>query len=234
MVRKFSEKGAGLLVKTEIEALSRLLNPQEHPFVAVLGGAKVSDKIALLDSLIGRVDTFLLGGSLALTFLAAQGVSLGKSRIEEGKMHIAKRFLERAASHQAKVLLPVDHLVGMPGRNQPQTVVATNDRFPPDLAALDIGPKTAERFAEAVGMAKLVFWNGPLGLFEQPPFDSGTTAVARAAADCKGFVVVGGGDSAAALGRAGLSDKVAHVSTGGGASLEYIEGTVLPGLAALE
>lgn len=226
-------KGAGLLMMKEIEFLGKLLGEVERPFVAVVGGAKVSDKIAVLENLLGRVNAFLIGGAMANTFLKAKGANVGKSRVEEDKLALARAFLKKAEDKKVEVLLPVD-VVAAESLDSPtgQTVRATE--VPAGLMALDIGPETASGFANKVSKARTVFWNGPMGVFEKKPFAAGTVAVAKAVASCHGLTVVGGGDSVAAINEAGVADKVSHISTGGGASLEFIEGQTLPGIAALE
>jgi phosphoglycerate kinase len=226
------ERGIGLLMEAEISALERMRNADAHPFVAVLGGAKVSDKIGVLEALLERVDALLIGGAMANTFLAAQGLSLGKSLVEQDKLALARSLMQRAQDKKVKLILPVD-LVVAPGLDAASgRVVATNE-VPAEEMALDIGPKTAETFRQAILPAKALFWNGPLGLFEKKPFSEGTMAVARAGADCTGFTVVGGGDSVAAVNQAGLASKYKHVSTGGGASLEFLEGSPMPGIEAV-
>src|SRR5213078_3001904 len=206
-----AEKGAGFVMAREIDFLSRLLGDVDRPYVAVLGGAKVSDKIEVLDALLERVNAIVIGGAMANTFLEAQGKSLGKSKVERDKLPIARNFLRKAAEKRIAVHLPTD------------VVVASG--LAADAMALDIGPSTIEAYRRTLGAARTVFWNGPMGVFEKPRFAAGTVAVARALADNKlALTVVGGGDSAAAIAQAGLADKVSHVSTGGGASLEFVQG----------
>jgi len=231
--RLVSERGAGLLMAKEVEALGRLLGKVDRPFVAVLGGAKVSDKINVLHNLLGRVDAFLVGGAMANTFLAAKGLPMGRSLVESEKLGVAKDFLRVALDKNAAVLLPVDLVVAAsPDAAEGQVVKAA--AVGADLSAFDIGPQTVAAFKERIGVAGTVFWNGPLGFFEKKPFAAGTLAVAKAIASCPGFTVVGGGDSVAAIGEAGLEKLFGHVSTGGGASLEMLEGLKLPGIAVLE
>ncbi len=226
------ERGIGLLMESEITALERMRSADTHPFVAVLGGAKVSDKIGVLEALLERVDALLIGGAMANTFLAAQGLSLGKSLVEQDKLALARSLMQRAQDKKVKLILPVDLVVASGLDSGSGRVVATNE-VPAEEMALDIGPKTAELFRQAILPAKALFWNGPLGLFEKKPFSEGTFAVARAGADCSGFTVVGGGDSVAAVNQAGLASKYKHVSTGGGASLEFLEGSPMPGIEAV-
>ncbi|NMC68833.1 MAG: phosphoglycerate kinase [Myxococcales bacterium] len=227
------ERAAGRLMFREVEALSKLLGKVDKPFVAVLGGAKVSDKINVLNNLLGRVDVFVIGGAMANTFLAARGLDLGKSLVEADKLGVARDFLRAAQEKGAEVLLPVD-LVVAADADAPAGETVPPDRVGPGRAAFDIGPASVAAFKERIAVAGTVFWNGPLGLFEKPPFAQGTHAIAKAIASCSGFTVAGGGDSVAAIGQAGLEKMFGHVSTGGGASLELLEGLKLPGIAALE
>ena len=228
------EKAAGLLLRREVEFLGRLLARPEPPFVTILGGAKVSDKIGVLENLLARVQTFLIGGAMAYTFLRAQGKPVGRSRIEADKVDLARETLARAAAQKVRVLLPVDHLAADRPEAGARTQVVGADAFPDDLLGVDIGPETAALFAREIAAARTVLWNGPMGIFEIDAFSRGTMAVAEALAASRGTTVVGGGDSVAALRRAGKFDAVTHVSTGGGASLEFLEGQTLPGLAALD
>ena len=228
-----AEKGAGFVMAKEVEILGRLLGEVDRPYVAVLGGAKVSDKIEVLDALLERVDEILIGGAMANTFLEAQGKALGKSKVERDKLAIARNFLRKAGEKKIPVHLPVDAVVATALDAEGSSAVSV-DAIPADAMALDIGPATIESFRRSLAAARTVFWNGPMGVFEQPKFAAGTFAVARALADNRlALTVVGGGDSAAAITQAGLADKVTHVSTGGGASLEFIQGIDLPGIAAL-
>ncbi len=228
------QKGAGFLMKKEIEFLGKILKDPEKPFVAILGGSKVSDKIKVIDNLLPRVSSLLIGGAMAYTFLKVQGVTVGKSRVEEAKLDTAKQALEKAKRLGVKLLLPVDHLCGEAPDEKSRKVVVAEQAIPADLMGLDIGPKTVAAYKQEILGAKTVLWNGPMGLFEVPAFAEGTRAVAQALAQVKGTTVVGGGDSAAAIEEMGFADKVSHVSTGGGASLEFIEGRELPGIKALE
>jgi len=199
----------------------------------VLGGAKVSDKIEVLDALLERVDALVIGGAMANTFLEAQGKALGRSKVERDKLHIARNFLRKAQESKVAVHLPTD-VIGAVGLDAAAGRAVSVDAIPEDLMALDIGPNTIEAYRKVLTAARTVFWNGPMGVFEKRPFADGTVAVARALAENKlALTVVGGGDSAAAIAQAGLADKVSHVSTGGGASLEFVQGVDLPGIAAL-
>jgi phosphoglycerate kinase len=207
------------------------LDGKERPFVAVLGGAKVSDKIEVIESLLPKVDSLLIGGGMAYTFFKAQGLPIGKSLVEEDKVELAKGLLAKAAG---KILLPVDHVVASELKAEAQTKTCPVSEVPEGWMGLDIGPATAKAFGDKVRAAGIVFWNGPMGVFEMKPFAAGTLAVARALAESKGTTVVGGGDSVAALNQAKLEDRITHVSTGGGASLEFMGGQTLPGVACLE
>ncbi|MFN7133460.1 MAG: phosphoglycerate kinase, partial [Myxococcales bacterium] len=234
MVKHFQQKGAGFLMKKELEYLGKVLKDPAKPFVAILGGAKVSDKIKVIDNLLPRVDALLIGGAMAYTFLQAQGVGIGKSRVEEAKLDTAKQAISKAKRLGVQLILPVDHIAGDQPNEQSRKVTVADQEIPADLMGLDIGPKTQQLYRDHVLNAKTVFWNGPMGLFEVEKFADGTRTVARALTESSGTTVVGGGDSAAAIEQMGFADKVSHVSTGGGASLELIEGRELPGIKALE
>ena len=233
MVRFVPEQGAGMVMAKEIDVLSRLLGEVDKPYLAVLGGAKVSDKIEVLDALLERVEAIVIGGAMANTFLEAQGKQLGKSKVEKDKLPVARNFLRKASERGVTIHLPTDVVVAA-GLDAPEGRAVSIDAIPSDQMALDIGPATIEAYRKAVLTARTIFWNGPMGVFEKAPFAAGTVAVARAMADNKlALTVVGGGDSAAAVAQAGVADRVTHVSTGGGASLEFIQGLELPGIAAL-
>ena len=234
MVKHFTARGAGFLLAREVEMLSSLLQSPKTPFVAVLGGAKVSDKIGVIDNLLDRVQVFCIGGAMAYTFLKAQGKPVGRSRVEDDRVGLARETLERAAAKGVKIALPVDHLAADKPEAGAQARVVGADDFPPDLLGVDIGPQTAKAYAAEIMAAQTTLWNGPMGIFEIDAFAQGTMAIAEALAQSKGTTVVGGGDSVAALARAKKLDAVTHVSTGGGASLEFLEGKTLPGLAALD
>jgi phosphoglycerate kinase len=224
---------AGFLLAGEVKELSRLLEAPERPFVAVLGGSKVSDKLEVLDNLLGRVDSLVVGGGMCFTFLAAQGHGIGDSLFEPDQVDDVQRLLETARSQGKPVLLPTDVVVAREVSEDAETRTVDAGGIEPGWKGLDIGPETAKVFAAAVGQARTVFWNGPMGVFELAPFAAGTKAVAEAVAAAPGYTVVGGGDSAAALAELGLADRVDHLSTGGGASLELLEGKTLPGVAAI-
>jgi phosphoglycerate kinase len=222
---------AGPLLVKEIEALSAFLGKPDRPYVVVLGGAKVSDKLGVIKNLLPRVDSMLIGGGMCFTALRAQGLEVGDSLLEEDQVEAMKELLAGPAAD--KVVLPVDLVVGDRFAADARTQVVGAESMPPGWVGLDIGPETAKRFGEAVAGASSVFWNGPMGVFEWEPFRAGTSAVARALAECEGFTAVGGGDSVAAVGLLGMEDQVTHVSTGGGAGLEFLEGKELPGIAVL-
>jgi phosphoglycerate kinase len=230
--RLFQDRGIGFLIEQEVNALDKLRQGAPRPFVAILGGAKVSDKMGVIDALLERVDNLLIGGAMGNTFLAARGLDMGKSKIESDKLALARSVLQRAEDRKIKLLLPEDLVVADSVDAERGTVVAAN-AVPADALALDIGPATAETYRRAIVPAKAVFWNGPMGLFERAPFAQGSLAIARAGADCAGFTVVGGGDSVSAVNQSGLADRYTHLSTGGGASLEYLEGRPMPGLDAV-
>ncbi len=227
------ERAAGLLMQRELEVLDKLRTDAPRPYVAILGGAKVSDKIGVMESLLGKVDALLVGGAMANTFLAARGSAVGKSLYENDKLALARSLIAAAEESQVDLLLPIDVRVG-DSVESGEALVTGVDAIPADAMALDIGPATERLYRDRLRRAMAVFWNGPMGLFENPAFAEGTLAVARAAADCPGFSVVGGGDSVAAVQQADLASRFDHVSTGGGASLEYLEGRPLPGVEALE
>jgi phosphoglycerate kinase len=224
---------AGFLLAGEVKELSRLLEDPDRPFTAVLGGSKVSDKLAVLDNLLGRVDSLVVGGGMCFTFLAAQGNEIGDSLFEPDQVEAVRQLLETAKIQGKPVLLPTDVVVAREVSEDAETRTVPADGIEPGWKGLDIGPETAKTFAKAVAEARTVFWNGPMGVFELAPFAAGTKAVAEAVAAASGYTVVGGGDSAAALAELGLADRVDHLSTGGGASLELLEGKTLPGVAAI-
>jgi phosphoglycerate kinase len=222
----------GLLMQRELDALGALLESPESPFVAIIGGAKVLDKIGVLQHLLERIDVLLIGGGMANTFLKATGNEVGRSLLEPDQVGTASEILGAAASRGVRVLLPTDVIVAR-SIDAAEGRVVPADAVPDDEAIFDIGPTSARAFAAAIGESKTILWNGPLGVAEKPPFAGGTRAVAQAVAEADGFSVVGGGDSVAAIQELGLADKIDHVSTGGGASLEFLEGKDLPGIAAI-
>jgi phosphoglycerate kinase len=233
---KFVQKAAaGLLMEKELEYLGRALHHPEKPFVAILGGAKVSDKIPVITHLMDKVDSLIIGGGMAYTFLKALGEQVGKSLVEEDKLELAKHLLQEAKTRKLKLLLPIDHVAADKiDPNARSTKVEQGQPIPANLMGLDIGPKTIEMFEEEIARARTILWNGPMGVFEVPAFARGTFKVARAVADNPGALsIVGGGDSVSAVRAAGVADKITHISTGGGASLEFLEGKKLPGVDAL-
>jgi phosphoglycerate kinase len=240
VVRHVKESAAGLLMASEIEHLGRVLEAPDRPFVAILGGAKVSDKLEVIENLIPRVDTLLIGGAMAYTFLKARNMPVGKSLVEDDLLDAARDIESRAKARSLRLELPVDHVVApkleapRPGSGEAGAeTIATGDASIGDRMGLDIGPKTIETYRGAIAGAKTVIWNGPMGVFEIDAFANGTLEVAKAVADVKGTTVIGGGDSIAAVGKAGVTKRITHVSTGGGASLEFLGGRELPGVAAL-
>ncbi|WP_415331869.1 phosphoglycerate kinase [Clostridium perfringens] len=222
----------GYLIQKELKFLGDAVETPERPFVAILGGAKVSDKINVINNLLEKVDTLIIGGGMAYTFLKAQGYTVGSSLVEEDKVEYAKEMLAKAEEKGVKLLLPVDHRVAEEFKDV-EAVVTEDQNIAEGFMGLDIGPKTEAIYAEAIKDAKTVIWNGPMGVFEFENFNKGTIAVAKAMAEADATTIIGGGDSAAAVNILGFGDKMSHISTGGGASLEFLEGKVLPGIAAL-
>ncbi|WP_035291997.1 phosphoglycerate kinase [Clostridium sp. KNHs214] len=223
----------GYLIQKELKFLGNAVEHPERPFVAILGGSKVSDKLGVIDNLLEKVDTLIIGGGMAYTFLKALGHEIGKSLLEEDKIEYAKNMIEKAKNKGIKLLLPVDGVCAKEFAENAEPIVSEGRDVPADCLGLDIGPKSSELFAEAIKEAKTVVWNGPMGVFEFPNFAKGTLAVAKAMADSNATTIIGGGDSAAAVNGLGYGDKMTHISTGGGASLEFLEGKELPGIAAL-
>ncbi len=223
-ITNFLPSYAGFLLEKEVKMLSGLLKSPKHPFIAIMGGAKVSDKIGVIDNLLKKVDAILIGGAMMFTFYKALNYEIGKSKCEADKVALAKSLLKKG---KKRIVLPIDVVLS-------NKRVVPADKMPKNDAGLDIGPETQMIYSEMIKKAKTVFWNGPMGLFEQKPFDRGTMAVAKAMSECKGVTVVGGGDSVAAIEKAGLEKKFSHVSTGGGASLEFLEGKKLPGIEVLD
>jgi phosphoglycerate kinase len=235
MVPFVKERAGGYLLKREMDFLGRLLRSPELPYVAVLGGAKVSDKLKVIENLLPRVNSLLIGGAMAYTFLAVEGVPIGKSRVEADKLDVARRILEAARRLGKDVLLPIDHIVSTEATTSAIAREVAERAIPAGMMGLDIGPRTRALYAEHLRSAKTILWNGPMGLFELPAFAAGTRSISDTMAKCRdATTVVGGGDSAAAVHAFGQAEKMSHVSTGGGATLEFLEGRELPGIKALE
>lgn len=232
-VAKLLPSAAGLLMQAEVSALSQVLDNPLHPYVLILGGAKVSDKVGVIEHLLEPADTILIGGGMANTFLAAEGFDVQRSLLEADKLEVARETLRRAKELRTNILLPVDVVVADKLADHVDTQTVTPESVPAGMAIYDIGPRTVAAFAEVIGVARTVVWNGPMGVFENPSFSAGTRGVAEAVAACNGYTLIGGGDSVAAVEQLGVADKISHISTGGGASLEFLEGKVLPGVAAL-
>jgi phosphoglycerate kinase len=232
-VARYLPAYAGFLMKKEVDIMGKALEDPARPFIAIIGGAKVSDKIAVIENLLQKVDTLIIGGGMANTFLKAKGKEMGKSLVEADKLDLARKMLEKARDKGVNFLLPTDLVVAKEFKaDAPARTVSVNDLEADDLA-LDIGPESAEKFASAIGAAQTVIWNGPMGVFEMEAFAKGTERIARAMAECRGTTIVGGGDSVAAVEKMGVAEQLTHISTGGGASLEFLEGKTLPGVAAL-
>ena len=235
-ITRFVQKAAaGLLMEKELQYLGKVLQHPEHPFVAILGGAKVSDKIGVIRNLMNKVDVLIIGGGMAYTFLKAHGEQIGKSLVEEDKVDLARQLLQESKSHKPTFLLPVDHVVADKiDANAKVQIISSGQPIPPNMMALDIGPRTVEAFTEEISRARTIIWNGPMGVFEAAPFAKGTFEIAEAIAENPGATsIVGGGDTVSAVHAAGVADKITHISTGGGASLEFLEGKKLPGVEAL-
>lgn len=224
---------SGLLMEKEIDVLGKALSNPERPFTAIIGGAKVKDKIGVIENLLEKVDHLIIGGGLSYTFSRAQGYDIGKSLLEEDKIDLAKSFIEKAADNGVDIHMPVDAVVANEFSKDAETKIVDIDQIPSDWMGLDIGPKTAAEYAEVINNSKLIMWNGPMGVFEMDAFANGTKAVAQAMAETNGYTIIGGGDSAAAVEKFKVADKMDHISTGGGASLEFMEGKALPGVIAL-
>jgi len=224
---------AGFLMAKEIDFIGGVLENPQRPFVAILGGAKVKDKLGVITNLLEKVDTLIIGGGMAYTFFKAQGYEVGESIVDDTKIDFCKEILDKAAAKGVKIVLPVDNLASHGFNNDEDPTVFKTGEIPADMQGLDIGPESCKLFAETIASAKTVMWNGPMGVFEFSKYAGGTLAVAKAMAALDGITVIGGGDSAAAVEQLGFADKMTHISTGGGASLEYMEGKVLPGVACL-
>ena len=232
-VAHFLPAVSGFLIEKELQFMGKALNNPDRPFVAILGGAKVSDKLGVINNLLEKVDTLIIGGGMAYTFTAAMGGQVGESLLEKDKVDYASEMLIKAREKGVKLLLPVDTVIADKFDNEANTRVVPTGEIPDGWQGLDIGPETVRMFTDAIKNAKTVVWNGPMGVFEMPVFAVGTKAVAQALADSQATTIVGGGDSAAAVTQMGFADRISHISTGGGASLEFLEGLVLPGVAAL-
>ena len=225
---------AGFLIQKEIDFMGKALSDPARPFVAILGGAKVSDKIGVIENLLDKVDTLIIGGGMAFTFFKAQGYEIGTSICEDDKLDLAKSILEQAKEKKVNFLLPVDTRIADKFDENANMQEVSSDQIPSDWMGMDIGPESEKLFAEAIKGAKTIIWNGPMGVFEFEKFAGGTNAIAKAVADTDAISIIGGGDSVAAVTKLGYADKMSHISTGGGASLEFLEGKVLPGIASLD
>ncbi len=233
-IAKFLPGVAGFLMEKEITTMGNAIENPDRPFVAILGGAKVSDKIGVVENLINKVDCLLIGGGMAYTFIKAQGYEIGKSLLETDKIKLARELMQQADAKKVKLILPVDTVAADRLSDDAEHEVLNIEEMPADKMGLDIGPKTAELFSKEIKKAKTVVWNGPMGVFEMEPFATGTRKIAQAMSECKGKTIVGGGDSVAAIEQMGFRDSMTHISTGGGASLEFLEGKELPGISALQ
>jgi phosphoglycerate kinase len=234
MTHFFERPAAGLLMEQEIKYLGHVLESPERPFVAILGGAKVSDKLEVIENMLGKVNRLIIGGAMAYTFLKSRGIPTGKSLVEDDKLDAAKTITADAAAKRVELALPVDHVVTTAiAADAPHEVLAVDDPAIGDRMGVDIGPKTIAHYEALLRDARTVVWNGPMGVFEIPAFANGTNALARAVANIKGTTIVGGGDSIPAIKKAGMAERITHISTGGGASLEFLGGRTLPGVAAL-
>ncbi|WP_284699731.1 phosphoglycerate kinase [Planococcus beigongshangi] len=224
---------SGLLLEKELDVLGKALSEPERPFTAIIGGAKVKDKIGVIDHLLDKVDNLIIGGGLSYTFIKAQGHEIGQSLLEEDKLDLAKTFLEKAEEKGVKFFLPIDAVVASEFSADAETKSVKIEEIPSDWMGLDIGPETADIYRDVIKNSKLIIWNGPMGVFEMEPFANGTRSIAKAMAETEGYTIIGGGDSAAAVEKFEVADKMDHISTGGGASLEFMEGKDLPGVSAL-
>jgi phosphoglycerate kinase len=233
-IAKYLPAVSGFLIQKELKFIGGALDNPEHPFVAILGGAKVSDKIGVITNLLDKVDALIIGGGMAYTFYKAQGYEIGTSLLEEDKVDLAAGLLKQAGEKGVKLYLPLDNVVAHEFSADAEPTVVASNAMPNDQMGMDIGPKTRELYADVIKKAKTVIWNGPMGVFEFPTYAEGTKAVAKAMAESQATTIIGGGDSAAAVKQMGFADKISHISTGGGASLEFMEGKVLPGIAVLE
>lgn len=233
-ISKYLPSALGFLVEKEISIIGGALEEANRPFLAVLGGAKVSDKIGVIENLIDKVDIIVVGGAMAFTFLKAQGYEIGKSMVEEDKLELARNLIKKAEENNVSLLLPKDVVVAKEFKNDTEFKTVEINNIPKDMMGLDIGDKSMEEFSRAILKARTVIWNGPMGVFEMDNFNKGTLAIAKAMAESTGTTIVGGGDSGSAIEKSGLSENITHISTGGGASLEMLEGKVLPGIQAID
>jgi len=233
ITRHLRPAASGLLVQKELEMLGRLRDRPDKPYVALLGGAKVSDKLDLIERLMASIDVLLIGGAMGHTFLKARGIPVGISKVEEDRLQAARDIMARAEERRVRLLMAIDHVAAAKPEAGVATTVTDGPALPDGMMGLDVGPRTREAFDAEIRRARTIFWNGPLGVFEVPPFDAGTRAAARSVAAVEAFAVVGGGDSVAAVNSMGLGSRLTHLSTGGGASLEFLSGVELPGLTAL-
>lgn len=231
---KFLPSAVGFLVEKEISIMGKALSNPERPFVAILGGAKVSDKITVIENLIEKVDSIIIGGGMAFTFLKSLGYSVGKSLLEDDKVDFARELIEKAKSKNVKILLPIDVVVSKEFSNDSEFKIVNIDSIGDDYMGLDIGEKTVKLFSDEINNAKTVVWNGPMGVFEMSNFAKGTFEIAKAIAESEAISIIGGGDSASAAEKSGYKDKITHISTGGGASLEFLEGKILPGIDSID
>ncbi len=232
-IAKYIPAVSGLLMEKELEVLGKALSNPERPFTAIIGGAKVKDKIGVIENLLDKVDHLIIGGGLSFTFIKAQGHSIGKSLLEEDKIELARGFIEKAKEKGVQLHMPIDAVVANEFSKDAETKVVDIDNIPEEWMGLDIGPKTAEKYSEVIKQSKLIIWNGPMGVFEMEKFENGTKTVANAMAETEGYTIIGGGDSAAAVEKFNVAQEMDHISTGGGASLELMEGKQLPGIVAL-
>ena len=232
-ISKILPSSVGCLVNKELEVMGKAISSPEKPFVAILGGAKVSDKIGVIENLLDKVDSLLIGGGMMFTFLKAKGLNIGTSLLEEEKVELAKELMKKAEEKGVKLLLPIDTIVAKEFKNDTEFKTVKVEEIPEDMMGLDIGLETSKLFGNVIKEAKTILWNGPMGVFEMDNFAKGTESVAEAMAESEGITIIGGGDSAAAVEKTGLSEKMSHISTGGGASLELFEGKILPGIDAI-
>ncbi|MFC1517550.1 phosphoglycerate kinase [Candidatus Margulisiibacteriota bacterium] len=233
-VAEFIPAYSGLLIKKELDFMGKALADPERPFVAIIGGAKVSSKIGVLKNLLNKVDHIIIGGGMTYTFFKAQGYTIGRSLFEDKFLDEAKLFLEQAKNSKTEVVLPIDNVIGKEFKADTDSKIIKDNNIPEDWMGLDIGPDSVKKFVEIIKKAKTIVWNGPMGVFEFPRFAEGTNRIAKALASTKAITIIGGGDSALAIERSGVADKISHISTGGGASLEFLEGKELPGIAVLQ